>query len=117
MRGLMFYSTNLAILGIPGGWEFLVIALIALLLFGSRLPKVAKGLGRSIVEFKKGIKGVGDEIDAASEHSSSPDQSTIDSGKSEEAESEDAGAPPPPDGGSPHRGKGDLSNPGETESS
>lgn len=114
----MFYSTNLAILGIPGGWEFLVIALIALLLFGSRLPKVAKGLGRSIVEFKKGIKGVGDEIDDASEHSSSPDQSTIDSGKSEEAESEDAGAPPPPpDGGSPHRGKGDLSNPGETESS
>ena len=112
----MFYFTNLAFMGLPGGTEFLVIGLIALLLFGSRLPKVAKGLGRSIVEFKKGIKGVGDEIDDASEHSSSPDQSTIDFGKSEEAESEDAGAPPPPDGGSPHREKGDLSNPGEAES-
>ena len=111
----MFYSTNLAILGIPGGWEFLVIALIALLLFGSRLPKVAKGLGRSIVEFKKGIKGVGDEIEDASDESAPSSQPPA--GKSEVSDDEaDAGAPPPPDGGSPHREKGDLSNPGEAES-
>ena len=111
----MFYFTNLAILGLPGGTEFLVIALIALLLFGSRLPKVAKGLGRSIVEFKKGIKGVGDEIEDASEQASSPDQSTTGTGSGEGIDHED-GAPPPPDGGSPHREKGDLSNPGEAES-
>ena len=112
----MFYFTNLALLGLPGGWEFLVVALIALLLFGSRLPKVAKGLGRSIVEFKKGIKGVGDEIEDATEEASSPDQSTT--GKAADPgdgiDHED-GAPPPPDGGSPHREKGDLSNPGEAE--
>ena len=111
----MFYFTNLAILGLPGGTEFLVIALIALLLFGSRLPKVAKGLGRSIVEFKKGIKGVGDEIEDASDESAP--SSRPPAGKSEVSDDEaDAGAPPPPDGGSPHREKGDLSNPGEAES-
>ena len=113
----MFYSTYLAFLGLPGGMEFIIVGLIALLLFGSRLPKVAKGLGRSIVEFKKGIKGVGDEIDDASDYSASSGPSTIEPGAGAEAGDEDAGAPPPPDGGSPHREKGDLSNPGETESS
>ena len=111
----MFYFTNLAFMGLPGGTEFLVIGLIALLLFGSRLPKVAKGLGRSIVEFKKGIKGVGDEIEDASDESAPSSQPPA--GKSEVSDDEaDAGAPPPPDGGSPHREKGDLSNPGEAES-
>ena len=111
----MFYFTNLAFMGLPGGTEFIVIALIALLLFGSRLPKVAKGLGRSIVEFKKGIKGVGDEIEDASDQSAPSSQPPAE--KSEVSDDEaDAGAPPPPDGGSPHREKGDLSNPGEAES-
>jgi len=111
----MFYFTNLAFMGLPGGVEFLVVALIALLLFGSRLPKVARGVGRSIVEFKKGIKGVGDEIEDASDQSAPSSQPPA--GKSEVSDDEaDAGAPPPPDGGSPHREKGDLSNPGEAES-
>ena len=115
----MFNCTNLALLGIgiPGGWEFLVIALIALLLFGSRLPKVAKGLGRSIVEFKKGIKGVGDDIEDASDHSAPSEPSTIESVPASEVGPEDSGAPPPPDGGAPHREKGDLSNPGDEGSS
>ena len=113
----MFNSTCLAFLGLPGGMEFIIVGLIALLLFGLRLPKVAKGLGRSIVEFKKGIKGVGDEIDDASDYSASSDSSTIESGSGGEVGHEDSGAPPPPDGGSPHREKGDLSNPGETDSS
>ena len=111
----MFYFTNLAFMGLPGGMEFLVVALIALLLFGSRLPKVARGVGRSIVEFKKGIKGVGDEIEDATEEASSPDQSTTGTGEGDGVDHED-GSPPPPDGGSPHREKGDLSNPGEAES-
>lgn len=43
-------------LGFP---ELLVILLIVLLLFGAkRLPEIAKGLGRSIQEFKKGMKDV-----------------------------------------------------------
>ncbi|MCK5287720.1 MAG: twin-arginine translocase TatA/TatE family subunit [Candidatus Omnitrophica bacterium] len=44
--------------------ELIVILLIALLFFGStKLPQVAKALGRSIKEFKKGAKEVKDEIE------------------------------------------------------
>jgi sec-independent protein translocase protein TatA len=38
-----------------GGWEWIVILLIILVLFGSRLPKVARSLGSGISEFKKGL--------------------------------------------------------------
>ncbi len=44
------------------GFEWIVILVIGLLLFGRRLPEVAKGMGRSIVEFRKGLKGIEDEI-------------------------------------------------------
>ena len=53
---------NLLALGLPGGpGEWLLIAGIALLLFGKRLPDVGRSLGKGIVEFKKGIKGVEDD--------------------------------------------------------
>lgn len=44
--------------GIPGGAEWIAIALVGLLIFGRRLPSVARSLGSSIVEFKKGIGGI-----------------------------------------------------------
>jgi sec-independent protein translocase protein TatA len=48
----------------PGGFEWLVILLIALLLFGSRLPSVMRSLGRSVTEFKKGMREDEDELNA-----------------------------------------------------
>jgi len=49
-------------LGMP---ELLVVLAVLLLLFGStRLPQLAKGLGSSIKEFKKGVKE-GEDEDAA----------------------------------------------------
>ncbi len=54
----------------PGGWEWLIILIVALLIFGKRLPEVMKSLGRGIVEFKKGVKGVEEEVEDASSKSS-----------------------------------------------
>ena len=57
--------TTLGLFGSLGPVEIGVILLIGILLFGKRLPEVGRGLGKSIVEFKKGLKDVTDEIDVA----------------------------------------------------
>ena len=46
-----------------GPTEWVVILIIALLLFGRRLPEVMRNLGKGIVEFKRGVRGIEDEID------------------------------------------------------
>ncbi len=51
--------------GMPGGWEWIGLLLIGLLIFGRRLPEVGRWLGQGIVEFKKGVKGLSDEIEDA----------------------------------------------------
>jgi sec-independent protein translocase protein TatA len=50
----------------PGFGEMLLIAAIGLLIFGKRLPEVGKSLGKGIVEFKKGLKGIEDDVETAS---------------------------------------------------
>ena len=50
----------------PSGFELIVIMVVALLLFGKRLPEVARSLGKGVVEFKKGLKGVEDDLDQSS---------------------------------------------------
>jgi len=45
----------------PENW--LVIALVALLLFGKRLPEVGRSLGKGIIEFKKGLQGIEDDVE------------------------------------------------------
>ncbi|MGE5612619.1 MAG: twin-arginine translocase TatA/TatE family subunit [Bacillota bacterium] len=52
--------------GMPGGAEWILIAAFGLLIFGKRLPEVGRSLGKGIVEFKKGLKGVEDEVEEAS---------------------------------------------------
>src|SRR3954470_2648525 len=48
--------------GMPGPMEWLIIGLIGLLLFGKRLPEVGRSVGKTIVEFKKGMKEVSEEV-------------------------------------------------------
>lgn len=58
----MSYSL-LALFGGIGPWEIAVIAVVGILIFGNRLPEVGRSLGKGIVEFKKGLAGVKDEIE------------------------------------------------------
>jgi len=53
--------------GMPGGIEWIVILVVALLIFGKRLPEVMKSMGKGIVEFKKGVKGVENEVEEESD--------------------------------------------------
>ncbi len=43
----------------PG--EMIIVMVVAVLLFGKRLPEVGRSLGKGIVEFKKGLRGVEDD--------------------------------------------------------
>ncbi len=51
--------------GAPGPFEFMIFAVIILLVFGKRLPGVMKSVGQSIVEFKKGANDANAEPPAS----------------------------------------------------
>jgi sec-independent protein translocase protein TatA len=57
------YLAPLLGFGFPGGYEWIILLVLGLLIFGRRLPEVGRSLGKGIVEFKRGIKGIEDEID------------------------------------------------------
>ena len=50
----------LAFLPNLGATELMVVAFVSLLIFGNRLPSLARSMGKGIVEFKKGLAGVED---------------------------------------------------------
>jgi sec-independent protein translocase protein TatA len=62
-----------------GPTEMIIILAIAVLLFGRRLPEVGRSLGKGIVEFKKGVRGIEDEFDSAAPSSTtSPPREDVD---------------------------------------
>jgi TatA/E family protein of Tat protein translocase len=48
-----------------GSSELLILGVIALLLFGNRLPQVMRSLGQGVTEFKKGLDGISEEMHRA----------------------------------------------------
>ncbi len=86
-------ATTLAMFGLPGGTEWIIIGVVALLIFGRRLPDVARSVGKSIVEFKRGLRDVKDEIDVQSKIDSTPEPKL--ENKSEPAGESTADAPSP----------------------
>jgi sec-independent protein translocase protein TatA len=69
------FTVSILAFGMPGMAEWIMIAALGLLIFGKRLPEVGRSLGKGIVEFKKGLKGVEDDIE---EQTNKPSHPTID---------------------------------------
>ncbi|MFK7818384.1 MAG: twin-arginine translocase TatA/TatE family subunit [Planctomycetaceae bacterium] len=72
-----------------GSSEMIIFAVIALLLFGKRLPEVARSVGSSLMEFKKGMQDVQDEISNPTSTTSSYENSTSDSAASRPTATDD----------------------------
>ncbi|MDD4268160.1 MAG: twin-arginine translocase TatA/TatE family subunit [Pirellulales bacterium] len=66
-----------AFISMPGPMEMLIILGIGVLLFGKRLPEVGRSLGKGIMEFKKGVQGIEDEIYTASSTTTQSSQPTV----------------------------------------
>jgi sec-independent protein translocase protein TatA len=48
-----------------GAQEMLLLVLLGVLLFGKRLPEVGRSLGKTVMEFKNGLRGMEDEFATA----------------------------------------------------
>ncbi|MCB9868553.1 MAG: twin-arginine translocase TatA/TatE family subunit [Planctomycetes bacterium] len=63
---------------LPGGMELWIILAIFLLLFGHRIPSMARSMGSGIVEFKKGLRG---EDESGSEADKPADKAKLSDGE------------------------------------
>jgi sec-independent protein translocase protein TatA len=52
--------------------EMVIVGVVAVLLFGGKLPEVAKSIGKSMMEFKRGLQGIDQEVRAATRYTPPP---------------------------------------------
>jgi len=101
--------------------QMLIIGVIAVLLFGKRLPEVGRSLGKHIGEFRKGLRGIEEAIQQASWPTEATDYSPYSAANStyqqhpedhEEATAPKFEPPPPPHAASgPSGGNGAAEGP------
>lgn len=78
----MILSSTLSLWGLLpfgggiGPSEMVILGVIAVLLFGKRLPEMGRTLGKGLMEFKKGISGIEAEINSATRTTPAPRTST-----------------------------------------
>lgn len=58
--------------GGPGWLELVVLGFVGVLIFGRRLPEVGRNVGKGIVEFKKGLSGISDQVESAGAEKDKP---------------------------------------------
>ena len=92
MTSLALTHTLGLLFGSGLGWgEAVVLALLGVLIFGKRLPEVGRSIGKGIVEFKKGLAGIEDDIDTAAKQPPRIEKHTsasVDTNQAEKAESD-----------------------------
>ncbi len=104
-----------------GSQEMLIIGIIAILLFGKRLPDVAKSLGKSYREFRRGLMEIQSSIDLSDSYSSSQ-RSTYRSSSTYTESDDDYDEPtapkfePPPSQPQPQESKGEAGSPDASSS-
>ena len=52
-----------------GSWQVIILLLVVLLLFGNRLPEVMRNMGKSVTEFKKGVRDADEDENSQQEES------------------------------------------------
>jgi sec-independent protein translocase protein TatA len=86
-----------AFLDFLGPSGIIIVAVIAVLLYGERLPEVARTFGKNFLELKKSMQGVREELEAAARDVTTSVRQSIE--KPEPVDREEATAPkfePPP---------------------
>ena len=78
-------------MGMPGGWELILVVGIVVLLFGGKkIPELAKGLGKGIKDFKKAVKEDDEPTQPAKEIANKNEEVTVESTATAEVKAQNA---------------------------